>query len=84
MHGPQAGLDLLPTLDDELAEHHHLHAIRAHLLEPSCRAQPQRRRLSGPRQAERTSFPEQRCLEARAAKLSRVAVTTFAELTAPP
>jgi len=43
-----------------------------------------RRRLSGPRHAERTSFPEQRCLEARAAKLSRVAVTTFAELTAPP
>jgi RNA polymerase sigma factor (sigma-70 family) len=68
VQGPQAGLALLTTLDDELGEHHRLHAIRAHLLElagdavaahdsyltAACRT---------------TSFPEQRYLEARAAKL---------------
>jgi RNA polymerase sigma factor (sigma-70 family) len=68
VQGPQAGLALLATLDDELAEHHRLHAIRAHLLElagdavaahdsyltAACRT---------------TSFPEQRYLKARAAKL---------------
>jgi predicted RNA polymerase sigma factor len=67
-HGPQAGLDLLTALDDEsIAEHHRLHAVRAHLLE-----------MAGDREAARngylaaarrtTSLPEQRYLEARAAR----------------
>jgi RNA polymerase sigma factor (sigma-70 family) len=70
VRGPQAGLDLLRTLDDDehIAEHHRLHAVRAHLLE-----------MTGDRAAARdsyraaarrtTSLPEQRYLEARAARL---------------
>jgi RNA polymerase sigma factor (sigma-70 family) len=70
VRGPQAGLDLLRTLEDDehIAEHHRLHAVRAHLLE-----------LTGDRAAARdsyraaarrtTSVPEQRYLEARAARL---------------
>jgi predicted RNA polymerase sigma factor len=35
VRGPQAGLDLLRTVDGDkrTAEHHRLHAVRAHLLE---------------------------------------------------
>jgi predicted RNA polymerase sigma factor len=34
VRGPQAGLDLLATLDDgAIADHHRRHAIRGHLLE---------------------------------------------------
>ena len=70
VHGPQAGLDLLRTLDDDerMAGHHRLHAVRAHLLE-----------LAGELDAARTSYrtaargttslPEQRYLESRAARL---------------
>ena len=69
--GPQAGLDLLATLDgdERLAEHHRLAAVRAHLLE-----------LAGEHDAARvayrdaarrtTSLPEQRYLERRAARLA--------------
>ncbi len=69
--GPRAGLDLLATLDadDRMAGHHRLDAVRAHLLE-----------MAGDRQAARghyqraarrtTSLPEQRYLEARAARLA--------------
>jgi RNA polymerase sigma factor (sigma-70 family) len=66
--GPQDGLDLLATLDDDLRENHRLHAVRAHLLE-----------LTGDtaaagvsyRTAARltTSLTERRYLEARAARL---------------
>jgi RNA polymerase sigma factor (sigma-70 family) len=71
VRGPQAGLDLLRTLDDDkrTAEHHRLHAVRAQLLE-----------LAGDRVAARdsyqaaarrtTSLPEQRYLEARADRLT--------------
>ena len=71
VQGPQAGLELLETLDDDerIAEHHRLYAIRAHLLE-----------LTGDRTGARQSYraaarrtlslPEQRYLEARAAHLS--------------
>ncbi len=70
VRGPEAGLDLLRTLDDDpnVSGHHRLYAIRAHLLE-----------LTGDRAAARatyeeagrrtTSLPEQRYLEARAARL---------------
>jgi RNA polymerase sigma factor (sigma-70 family) len=70
VHGPEAGLDLLATLDgdERMAGHHRLAAVRAHLLE-----------MAGDRAAARasyvlaarstTSLPEQRYLEARAARL---------------
>jgi RNA polymerase sigma factor (sigma-70 family) len=69
--GPEAGLTLLATLedDDRLAGHHRLSAVRAHLLE-----------LAGDRQGAREAFgeaarrtasiPEQRYLEGRAAALA--------------
>jgi RNA polymerase sigma factor (sigma-70 family) len=69
--GPQAGLDLLETVerDDRLAGHHRVNAVRGHLLE-----------MAGDRDAARASFraaarrttsrPEQRFLEARAARLA--------------
>jgi RNA polymerase sigma factor (sigma-70 family) len=71
VHGPQAGLDLLTTLDADqrLAGHHRLEAVRAHLLE-----------LAGDEAAARaayrtaarrtTSLPEQHYLEMRAARLT--------------
>jgi len=71
VHGPQAGLELLAPLDadDRMAGHHRLDAVRAHLLEmagdqPAARVHYQ--------QAARrtTSFPEQRYLQARAARLA--------------
>jgi RNA polymerase sigma factor (sigma-70 family) len=62
--GPAAGLALLTPLEERLAGHHRLHAVRAHLLE-----------LAGDRDAARaeyraaarltTSLPEQRYLLAR-------------------
>jgi RNA polymerase sigma factor (sigma-70 family) len=70
VRGPQAGLDLLETLDDDrlVGEHHRLDAVRAHLLE-----------LAGDRPAARaayhsaarrtTSIPERRYLEERARRL---------------
>jgi predicted RNA polymerase sigma factor len=71
VRGPEAGLNLLRTLDDDkrTSEHHRLHAVRAHLHEiagdhaaarDSYRAAARRT----------TSLPEQRYLEARADRLS--------------
>jgi predicted RNA polymerase sigma factor len=66
--GPEAGLALLASLDERLAESHRLVAVRAHLLD-----------LAGDRAAAReayreaarrtTSLPERRHLEGRAARL---------------
>jgi RNA polymerase sigma factor (sigma-70 family) len=71
VRGPQAGLDLLGTLDtdDRIAGHHRLDAVRAHLLEMAGDVDGAR---SSYRAAARrtTSIPEQRYLEARAARLS--------------
>ncbi|HEV8687578.1 MAG TPA: sigma-70 family RNA polymerase sigma factor [Gaiellaceae bacterium] len=71
VRGPQAGLDLLETLDadDRMAEHHRLAAVRAHLLEMTGDHEAAR---AGYRLAARrtTSLPERRYLEARAAGLS--------------
>jgi predicted RNA polymerase sigma factor len=70
VEGPQAGLDLLATLDadERLAEHHRLDAVRAHLLE-----------MAGDHEAARSSYleaarrttstPERRYLEGRANRL---------------
>ncbi|TMG24097.1 MAG: RNA polymerase sigma factor, partial [Chloroflexi bacterium] len=74
VYGAQAGLDLLRTLegDDRIAGHHRLDAVRAHLLE-----------MAGDHAAARsayqlaarrtTSLPEQRYLDARAARLEEPA-----------
>jgi RNA polymerase sigma factor (sigma-70 family) len=71
VNGPQAGLDLLATLeaDDRMAAHHRLDAVRAHLLEMAGDHDAAR---AGYRTAARrtTSLPEQRYLEARAARLT--------------
>jgi RNA polymerase sigma factor (sigma-70 family) len=68
--GPQAGLDLLAPLDSDerIAGHHRLDAVRAHLLEIAGDSAGARARY---RSAARrtTSLPEQRYLEARAARL---------------
>jgi predicted RNA polymerase sigma factor len=68
--GPQAGLDLLATLetDDRVSGHHRLEAVRAHLLE-----------MAGDNPAAMTSYlvaarrttsiPERRYLEGRIARL---------------
>jgi predicted RNA polymerase sigma factor len=69
--GPQAGLDLLATLDAsaQIAGHHRLDAVRAHLLELAGEHAAARARY---RTAARrtTSLPERRYLEARAARLA--------------
>jgi RNA polymerase sigma factor (sigma-70 family) len=70
VHGPRAGLELLATLDadERVADHHRLDAVRAHLLEM---AGDNAAAGAGYRAAARrtTSLPEQRYLEARAARL---------------
>jgi predicted RNA polymerase sigma factor len=69
--GPQAGLELLATLDgdERMARHHRLPAVRAHLLEMAGELDPAREAY---REAARrtTSLPEKRYLEARAARLA--------------
>lgn len=68
--GPQAGLDLLSSLDadERMAGNHRLHAVRAHLLEM---AGDDVAALASYRMAARgtTSLPERRYLEARVARL---------------
>jgi RNA polymerase sigma factor (sigma-70 family) len=71
VQGPQAGLDLLATLDGDrrTARHHRLFAVRAHLLE---RAGDTADALAAYRMAAKltTSRPERRHLETRAARLA--------------
>jgi len=69
--GPQAGLDLLATLDDDknLTETHRLDAVRAHLYERSGEfAKAHDHYLAAARRT--TSLPEQRYLTAKAAGIS--------------
>ncbi|GIH90561.1 RNA polymerase sigma factor [Planobispora siamensis] len=70
VRGPQAGLELLATLDgdDRLTGHHRLDAVRAHLLEMAGDHEAAR---DAYRTAARrtTSLPEQRYLETRAVRL---------------
>jgi RNA polymerase sigma factor (sigma-70 family) len=69
--GPRAGLGLLSSLDgdERMDRHHRLHAVRAHLLEMAGDAAEAR---ASYRTAARLtlSLPEQRYLEARAARLA--------------
>jgi RNA polymerase sigma factor (sigma-70 family) len=70
--GPQAGLDLLATLDsdDRIAGLHRVPAVRAHLLEMAGdEAAARGAYLEAARRT--TSVPEQRYLEDRAARLPR-------------
>jgi predicted RNA polymerase sigma factor len=69
--GPQAGLDLLASLDGDprMARYHRLAAVRAHLLELD--GQTGAARASYERAAAlATSDPERRYLRSRAARLS--------------
>jgi RNA polymerase sigma factor (sigma-70 family) len=70
VRGPQAGLELLATLDGDsrMAGNHRLDAVRAHLLELAGDTTAAREHY---RAAARrtTSLPEQRYLEGRAARL---------------
>jgi len=72
VRGPQAGLDLLATLDadERMAHGHRLHAVRAHLLEMAGEldAAYDAYEVAGRRT---TSLPERRYLEARAQRLPR-------------
>jgi predicted RNA polymerase sigma factor len=67
--GPAAGLALLETVDERLAGHYRLDAVRAHLLEMSGDTNAA---LTHYRAAARrtTSLPEQRYLATRAARLN--------------
>jgi RNA polymerase sigma factor (sigma-70 family) len=70
VEGPQAGLDLLATLeaDGRVAGHHRLDAVRAHLLERL--GDREGARAAYRRAARRTtSLPERRYLEGRAVRL---------------
>lgn len=71
VHGPEAGLTLLEPLnaDHRMAEHHRLHAVRAHLLEM---AGDHRAAVCRYRAAARatTSLPERHYLDLRAARLA--------------
>lgn len=70
VRGPQAGLDLLASLDGDgrLASNHRMDAVRAHLLEMA--GEVEAARDSYLRAARRTtSLPERRYLEMRAARL---------------
>jgi RNA polymerase sigma factor (sigma-70 family) len=70
VRGPRSGLELLATLDadEQLAEHHRLDAVRAHLLEMAGDTEAA---LASYQTAARrtTSLPERRYLEDRAARL---------------
>lgn len=67
-HGPEAGLAELKDLDEELAGHHRLDAVRAHLLEKA--GDKEGAVAAYQLAAERTlSLPETRYLLMRAARL---------------
>ncbi len=70
VRGPEAGLELLGSLqeDQRMANHHRLHGVRAHLLELA--GEHAAARESYIQAARRTtSLPEQRYLEGRAGRL---------------
>jgi RNA polymerase sigma factor (sigma-70 family) len=71
IEGPQAGLKLLATLDADtrIADHHRLHAVRAHLLEEAGDLPAARKNYQ--RAARATlSLTEQRYLKSRASRLT--------------
>ncbi|MFD0416075.1 RNA polymerase sigma factor [Streptomyces sp. NPDC127108] len=69
VHGPSAGLGELASLEEKLAGHHRLEAVRGHLLERA--GAPEAARAAYQLAAQRTlSRPEIRYLQMRAARLS--------------
>ena len=71
VRGPRAALDELAAAEPALAGHHRLHAVRAHLLEAA--GEPDAAREEFRLAARGTlSLPEQRYLEAQAARLARL------------
>jgi RNA polymerase sigma factor (sigma-70 family) len=67
--GPQAGLALLERLEQPLAQHHRLHAVRAHLLEMAGETAAAIGEYEAAA-ARTTSLPEQNYLTMRAARLN--------------
>jgi predicted RNA polymerase sigma factor len=68
VHGPRAGLAEVARLEDRLAGHHRLDAVRAHLLERA--GDLEEAEAAYRTAASRTlSIPEVRYLQARAARL---------------
>ncbi len=69
-YGPRAGLGVVAGVVDRLADHHRLHAVRAHLLETAGETAAASAEF---REAARraTSRPEQRYLAAQATRLAR-------------
>ncbi|MEW1928534.1 sigma-70 family RNA polymerase sigma factor [Streptomyces sp. NPDC088360] len=68
VHGPRAGLAEVAALEDRLAGHHRLDAVRAHLLERA--GETEAARAAYQLAAKRTlSIPEVRYLQMRAARL---------------
>src|SRR5512132_896634 len=72
-NGPTAGLALLDTVDERLAGHYRLEAVRAHLLEMAgeMEAALEHYRVAASRT---TSLPEKRYLAMRSARLKAEAV----------
>ncbi|WJV50328.1 RNA polymerase sigma factor [Streptomyces flavofungini] len=69
VHGPRAGLGELASLEERLAGHHRIEAVRGHLLERA--GDPEAARAAYRLAAQRTlSRPEIRYLQMRAARLS--------------
>ncbi|GGS11800.1 RNA polymerase sigma24 factor [Streptomyces aureoverticillatus] len=69
VHGPRAGLDELAALEERLAGHHRLEAVRGHLLEKAGDLEAARAAYGTA--AQRTlSRPESRYLQMRAARLA--------------
>jgi RNA polymerase sigma factor (sigma-70 family) len=67
-HGPSAGLALLDAVDERLAGHYRLDAVRAHLLEMAGETQAALAHYRAAANAT-ASLPEQRYLTTRAARL---------------
>jgi len=82
VQGPPAGLELLNALDDRLAGHHRLDAVRAHLLEMAGEFRAAidcYRRAAG----RTTSLPERNYLMTQAARLSESTTSPKSETTTP-
>jgi predicted RNA polymerase sigma factor len=67
-HGPHAGLAVLEAVDERLAGHYRLHAVRAHLLEMAGDTEAALAHYRAAA-ARTTSLPEQRYLAMQAARL---------------
>jgi RNA polymerase sigma factor (sigma-70 family) len=74
VHGPFAGLAILETVDERLASHYRLDAVRAHLFEMAGDTKLALA-LYGAAASRTTSLPEQRYLTRKAARLNMAATS---------